>query len=101
MSSAAPSSRSPEPAAHPLCGGLVPSSFRERVTVTQGTDPAGRPATVMTRTYTANAETDITYENPATGAVLAQVWKTGSDVNTAAYQPVTASNTPPPDPYPS
>lgn len=70
-------------------------------TVTQGTDPAGRPATVMTRTYTANAETDTTYENPATGAVLAQVWKTGGDVNTAVYLPVTASNTPPPDPYSS
>lgn len=55
----------------------------------------------MTRTYTANAETDMTYENPAPGTVLAQVWKTGSDVNTAAYQPVTASNTPPPDPHPS
>jgi hypothetical protein len=65
------------------------------------TDPSGRPAVAMTRSTTVGttAETDITYEDPSTGAVLAQVWKIGSDTMTAVYQPVTSTNTMPADPY--
>lgn len=70
-------------------------------TVANGTDPAGRPAVVMTRTYSGSNETDITYEDPSTGAVLAQVWKVGKDVISAVYQPVTGSTSPPGDPYTS
>jgi hypothetical protein len=68
-------------------------------TVAQGTDPIGRPAIVMTRTYTGSSETDITYENPTTGAVLAQVWKQGGGTITGIYQPVTGASTIPPNPY--
>jgi hypothetical protein len=90
------------------------------------TDPAGRPAIEMTRHYTGIPETDTTYEDPTTGAVLAQVWVSGgqngppnspsaaqaaaqghgtatnyseSETITAVYQPVTSSNTIPPNPY--
>jgi hypothetical protein len=65
------------------------------------TDPSGRPAVAMTNTSTVDGtpETDVIYEDPSTGAVLAQVWKTGSDTLTSVYQPVTSSNTMPADPY--
>jgi hypothetical protein len=65
------------------------------------TDPSGRPAVAMTNTSTVDGtpETDVIYEDPSTGAVLAQVWKTGSDTITSVYQPVTTSNTMPADPY--
>jgi hypothetical protein len=66
------------------------------------TDPAGQAAIAMSRTYSGITETDTTYEDPATGAVLAQVWdNTGNpgDVLTAVYQPVTSSDTIPPNPY--
>jgi hypothetical protein len=65
------------------------------------TDPSGRPAVTMTRhtTLDGTAETDVTYEDPSTGAVLAQVWKTGSDTITAVYQPVTGTDTMPSNPY--
>jgi hypothetical protein len=68
---------------------------------TDATDPNGRPAVAMTRSTDlgATAETDITYEDPSTGAVLAQVWKTGSDTITAVYQPVTSTDTMPSNPY--
>ncbi|MGH8979671.1 MAG: hypothetical protein ACRDWE_01430 [Acidimicrobiales bacterium] len=88
---------------------LVPPALRSALykvlagtsgyTVTTGTDPSGRAAIVMTRTYTGDGETDVTYENPSTGAVLAQVWQTGNDVISAVYQPVTATTTIPPNPY--
>lgn len=67
---------------------------------TGATDPSGRPAVAMTRNTTlgATAETDITYEDPSTGAVLAQVWKTDSDTITAVYEPVTSTNTIPTNP---
>ena len=71
----------------------------------QATDPAGRPAIAMTRTYTDTTETDITYEDPTSGAVLAQVWTTPAtngrpgNTITAVYQPVTSTDTPPADPY--
>jgi hypothetical protein len=63
------------------------------------TDPAGRPAIAMTRSYTGVPETDVTFENPTTGAVLAQVWKESGDTITAIYQPVTSSDAVPPNPY--
>jgi hypothetical protein len=69
--------------------------------VNNATDPSGRPAIKMQRTYTGVAATDITYEDPATGAVLAQVWSNPGDVITAVYQPITSSDTIPPDPYSS
>jgi hypothetical protein len=64
-------------------------------------DPSGRPAIAMTHTTTIDntAETAVTYEDPQTGAVLAQTWKTGSDTIQAVYQPVTSSDTIPSDPY--
>jgi hypothetical protein len=69
-------------------------------TVTSGaSDPAGRPAVAMTRHYNGVPETDTTYEDPTTGAVLAQVWQEGGDTITAVYQPVTSSNSIPTDPY--
>jgi hypothetical protein len=43
--------------------------------------------------------TDEVYENPATGAVLAQIWKTGPDSITAIYQPATSRDTMPANPY--
>jgi hypothetical protein len=104
-------------------------------TITTGvTDPSGRPAIEMTRYYNGIAETDTTYEDPTTGAVLAQVWieggtngsagsvsaaqaasqanasgqgagtatnPSGTETITAVYQPVTSSNTVPPNPYAS
>jgi hypothetical protein len=66
---------------------------------TSATDPAGRPAIAMTRHYNGVPETDTTYEDPATGAVLAQVWAESGDTITAVYQPVTSSNAIPADPY--
>jgi hypothetical protein len=67
------------------------------------TDPSGRPAVAMTHTtsVTGTPETDVTYENPQTGAVLAQIWKTGATTITAVYQPVTSSDSMPADPYSS
>jgi hypothetical protein len=53
----------------------------------------------MTRSYTGVSETDTTYEDPTTGAVLAQVWKNGTDVITSVYQPVTSAAAIPTDPY--
>jgi len=46
------------------------------------------------------SETDTTYEDPSTGAVLAQVWNraSGSDVITAVLQPVTSTNIAPSNP---
>jgi hypothetical protein len=65
------------------------------------TDPDGRPAIAMTRHYNGVPETDTTYEDPATGAVLAQIWDENGNTITALYQPVTSSNTIPPNPYTS
>lgn len=79
------------------------------------TDPAGRPAIAMSRTGSevgveagqlvhnlpGNPATGTTYEDPSTGAVLAQVWQVGRDTLTAVYQPATGSPTIPPDPYPA
>jgi hypothetical protein len=65
------------------------------------TDPSGRPAIAMVRHYTGVTETDTTYEDPATGAVLAQIWQGGSDTITAVYKPVTSSDTVPVNPYTS
>jgi hypothetical protein len=67
------------------------------------TDPSGRPAVAMTHTTSVSGtpETDVTYENPQTGAVLAQTWKTGATTITAVYQPVTSSDSMPADPYSS
>jgi hypothetical protein len=105
--------------------------------VTGVTDPAGRAAIAMTRHYDGIAETDTTYEDPATGAVLSQVWTYGitggvtttsgitsaaqqaaqakaaaaagtvvsnpseTETVTAIYEPVTGTNTVPPNPYAS
>jgi hypothetical protein len=65
------------------------------------TDPAGRPAISMTRRYAGVDSSAITYEDPTTGAVLAQIWKTGDDTITAIYQPITSTDTItiPADPY--
>jgi hypothetical protein len=65
------------------------------------TDPDGRPAIAMTRHYNGVPETDTTYEDPATGAVLAQVWQESGNTITAVYESVTSSNTIPPNPYTS
>jgi hypothetical protein len=67
------------------------------------TDPSGRPAVAMTHTTNVSGtpETDVTYENPQTGAVLAQTWRTGATTITAVYQPVTSSDSMPADPYSS
>jgi hypothetical protein len=65
------------------------------------TDPDGRPAIAMTRHYNGVPETDTTYEDPATGAVLAQIWEENGDTITAVYQPVTGSDTVPANPYTS
>jgi hypothetical protein len=67
---------------------------------TQATDPSGRAAIAMTRHDNGVPGTDTTFEDPATGAVLAQVWQEGGDTITAVYQPVTGSVTVPADPYP-
>jgi hypothetical protein len=65
------------------------------------TDPAGRTAIAMIRTYSGVNETDTTYEDPSTGAVLAQIWNgAGGDI-TAVYQPVTSTNAMPSNPYQS
>jgi hypothetical protein len=71
------------------------------------TDPAGRPAVAMSRTYSQDGQRlrSITYENPTTGAVLAQTSSqhganaplTGT--STAIYQPVTTTNSMPANPY--
>jgi hypothetical protein len=71
------------------------------------TDPAGRPAIAMSRRYSQNGEQlqSITYEDPTTGAVLAQTSSqyganapvTGT--STAIYQPVTSTNSMPANPY--
>jgi hypothetical protein len=65
------------------------------------TDPSGRPAIAMTWTETqyGTTDTDITYEDPQTGAVLAQAWKTGTLTINAIYQPATSSGSIPADPY--
>lgn len=67
------------------------------------TDPDGRPAIAMTRQYSGVASTSVTYEDPTTGAVLAQVWTSGTapnvDTITAVYQPVTSTDTVPANPY--
>jgi hypothetical protein len=67
------------------------------------TDPDGRPAIAMSRQYNGVASTSVTYEDPTTGAVLAQVWTSGSapdvDTITAVYQPVTSTDTVPSNPY--
>ncbi|MGH2718173.1 MAG: hypothetical protein ACRDJU_06315 [Actinomycetota bacterium] len=77
------------------------------------TDPSGRAAIAMTRSgdsaaveagyqvrlTTGQPATDTTYEDPSTGAVLAQVWSVNHDTLTAVYQPVTGSATLPADPY--
>jgi hypothetical protein len=67
------------------------------------TDPSGRTAVAMTHTTSVSGtpETDVTYENPQTGAVLAQTWRTGATTITAVYQPVTSSDSMPADPYSS
>ena len=78
-------------------------------------DPSGRPAIAMTRSAnsaaveaggvvrltTGKPATDVTYEDPSTGAVLAQEWTVNGDTVSVLYQPATASATPPPDPYPT
>jgi hypothetical protein len=53
----------------------------------------------MTRHDSGVPETDTTYEDPATGAVLAQIWQENGDTITAVSQPVTSSNTIPSNPY--
>jgi hypothetical protein len=65
------------------------------------TDPSGRPAVAMTHSDTEDGtpETDITYENPQTGEVLAQIWKTGRMTISAVYQPATSSQSIPANPY--
>jgi hypothetical protein len=91
---------------NPLVGPSLRSALYKVLAATPGvtvidsaTDPSGRPAIEMKRTYTGTPETDITYEDPATGAVLAQVWSSPGDVITAVYQPITSTDTIPPDPY--
>jgi len=72
------------------------------VTVTQNaTDPAGQAAIAVSYAFTSFSETDTTYEDPSTGAVLAQVWSraSGSDVITAIYQAATSTNVAPSNPY--
>jgi hypothetical protein len=74
---------------------------------THATDPAGRPAIAMSRSYSQSGEQlqSITYENPTTGAVLAQTSSqhganaplTGT--STAIYQPVTSTNSMLANPY--
>jgi hypothetical protein len=73
------------------------------------TDPAGQPAIAMTRHDDGVPSTSTTYEDPSSGAVLAQVWTqtwtdsdqhSASDTETAVYQPVTSTDTMPADPYP-
>jgi len=74
------------------------------VTVTQNaTDPAGQPAIAVSYAFTGFNETDTTYEDPSTGAVLAQVWNraNGSSVITSIYQPATSTNVAPSNPYSS
>jgi hypothetical protein len=65
------------------------------------TDPAGRPAIAMTRQDNGVPSSATTYEDPTSGAVLAQVWSTdsGAETITAVYQPVTSSDTIPANPY--
>jgi hypothetical protein len=74
------------------------------------TDPAGRPAVAMTRHDDGVPSTSTTYEDPSSGAVLAQVWtqtwtnseqQSASETETAVYQPVTSTDTMPSDPYPA
>ncbi|MGH2718291.1 MAG: CU044_5270 family protein [Actinomycetota bacterium] len=80
------------------------------------TDPSGRPAIAMTRTdgsagvqddrvvhnpSSSTDATEVTFEDPSTGAVLAQVWTVDHDTLPAVYQPATGSATIPPDPYTS
>jgi hypothetical protein len=67
------------------------------------TDPAGRPAIAMTRRDNGVPSSATTYEDPTSGAVLAQVWSTdsGAETITAVYQPVTSTDTIPVNPYAS
>ena len=80
------------------------------------TDPSGRPAIAMTRTdgsagvqdgrqvhdpSSSTGATEVTFEDPSTGAVLAQVWTVDHDTLTAVYQQATGSDSVPPDPYAS
>lgn len=84
------------------------------IVTANATDPSGRPAIAMTRTdasagtqdgsvvqnpSTSSSATEVTYEDPSTGAVLAQVWTVNHHTLTAVYQPATGSATIPPDPY--
>jgi hypothetical protein len=68
---------------------------------TDATDPSGRPAIAMTRHDNGVPEIDTTYEDPATGAVIAQVWAENGDTITAVYQPITRTDTIPANPYAS
>ncbi|HEX3796768.1 MAG TPA: hypothetical protein VHV57_19905 [Acidimicrobiales bacterium] len=63
------------------------------------TDPSGRSAIAMIRHYNGVPEIDTTYEDPTTGAVLAQEWSENGDTTTAIYQPATGSDSVPADPY--
>jgi hypothetical protein len=65
------------------------------------TDPAGRPAIAMTRQDDGVPSSATTYEDPVSGAVLAQVWTIESDDESisAVYQPVTSTDTMPANPY--
>jgi hypothetical protein len=71
------------------------------------TDPAGRPAIAMSRSYSQNGEQlqSITYENPTTGAVLAQTSSQHGEnapltgTSTAIYEPATSTNSMPANPY--
>jgi hypothetical protein len=97
-----------------LWSALVPPTLRSALyqvlagrsgyTVDQhATDPSGRPAVAMTHTTTVGGtpEAEVTYEDPQTGAVLAQRWTVGSDTMQSVYAPVTSSDTMPSDPYPN
>jgi hypothetical protein len=53
----------------------------------------------MTRQYSDVSETDTTYENPETGAVLAQMWHGSDDTIFAVYQPIARTNAVPSNPY--
>jgi hypothetical protein len=98
----------------PLVQPALRSALYEVLATTSGvsvdshaTDPAGRPAIAMSRSYTQNGAQlqSITYENPTTGAVLAQTSSVhganapATGTSTAIYQPATSTNSMPANPY--
>jgi hypothetical protein len=93
---------------NPLVGPALRSALYKVLAATPGvrvsngaTDAMGRPAVKISRVASATGIEDVTFENPATGAVLetAFVYPKSGTTGTDLYLSVTGSNVLPRDPY--